>query len=174
MNHFHRRAHRRNSSPFFCSLGRQSRNATWRSGQARHDQSVWNGLGPRSDPQGEIHGSISSVRMRLSLGRGTKAAKRCMNSSGESTIGGRSVLVWAFELQDDVACAVAFKSFDIGRERDHLAIVLLLQPFQNHRSIESSGISQHDFVDISLWHVSHTPYSQIRAGIIPESVQPAG
>ncbi len=34
-----------------------------------------------SDPKGEIQGSISSMRIRLSLGRGAKAAKRCMNYS---------------------------------------------------------------------------------------------
>ena len=50
-------------------------------------------------------------RIRLSLGRGTKAARRCMNSSGGITMWVVAVLVRAFELQHDIAGAVELEPF---------------------------------------------------------------
>ena len=50
-------------------------------------------------------------RMRLSLGRGTRAARRCMNSSGDITMWVVPSLYGAFELQHDIAGAVELEPF---------------------------------------------------------------
>src|SRR5262249_40945345 len=39
---------------------------------------------------------------------------------------------------------------DVGRERDHLAAVDVLQPPEDHRRVEAARIGQHDFPDLSV------------------------
>ena len=50
-------------------------------------------------------------RMRCKRGRGTRAASRCMNSSGSMTIWVGAVFVRTLQLQHDLAGAITFEPF---------------------------------------------------------------
>jgi hypothetical protein len=50
-------------------------------------------------------------RIRCRRGRGTRAARRSMNSSGSMTIMGGAVFVGTLQLQHDLAGAVEFEPF---------------------------------------------------------------
>ena len=57
---------------------------------------------------------------------------------------------------------------EIGRERDDLAAISRLQPFENDRRIEPAGIGQHDFLDVFFAARGHGENLSLKAAWPPE------